>query len=653
MATTDHFRETYRAFRPSPEIRTLIWAIENISNQDGRPYDHAAYPHLGAPGGPMDAFDDPRIRTISLQWATRLGKTFFGQVALTKTADTDPCPMMFASSVESLTKEGIARLYASVHQNKRLNDLLIKNEREQRQDLVEFRGAKIYAAWSRSVSTLGDKDIRIGHAGEYPKWEQTSTSREAHPHKLFDDRFKNHMAVRKAIYEGTPQIKGRCPIERKRLSGSNCHYHVPCPHCKKYQRIEFDRIKWDKDSEGRHDPEIAYKTARYLCQHCEEEIHDHHRPWMMRRGVWVPEGCTVKHKTALKYTEKLIERPEAHRFEGWSKARWIGGTPLRDGQDYSSQLSSFYALSLGWGDQAAEFIKSRKVPQWLRNFVNQWAGDTWELIEKRQTWEELGQRIIVATPQYNVPAGFGLVTMGVDKQQEHYVIDVDAWKIGATRTSHTLHYGVYSTLEAVEKALLEKQFARADGGTLKILCSLIDGRYRPHSVYQFCLAMAKKRRAVFPAFGAPNQMGVECKKTTLGENTPMPGFPCVHVDVTATNDFIDRQLYTLRPGDPGSTSLYQGSLSEHQDYLEQLLNEALITQIDSNGYAKEVWNRIDENVPNDYRDAKRLAYVAMIVATRGAEVLEPGIQDPTARSDSEEPRRSKKPKFNFRRRKDS
>lgn len=659
---SNHFRACYRAFRPSPEIRTLLWAIEHISNQEGRPYDHAAYPHLGAPGGPMDAFDDPRIRTISLQWATRLGKTFFGQVCLTKTGDTDPAPMMFASSVEGLAKEGVSRLYASVRKDAHLNSLLSKPDRQQRQDLVEFRGCKIYVAWSRSVSTLADKNIKVGHGGEWDKWEHQSTSKEAHPHKLFDDRFKDYQAVRKVIYEGTPTVKGRSPIERKRLSGSNCGYFVPCPHCKKYQRLIFGSdtehgIKWDKDSSGKHDAEIAYRSARYICEHCGQSAWDHHRAWMMRRGVWVPEGCQVNHKQALKITERLIEDPAKNEWSGWATAKWVKGTPNRDGQDYSAQLSSLYALSLGWGDIAQEFVKSKSVPQWMRNFVNQWLGETWEIHERKTTWEQLGQRIIVPVPHKVVPTGFSLITMGVDKQQEHYVVCVDAWK--SMRTSHTLHYGVYSTLEKIESDLLGEEFARQGGGVLPIKCTLIDGRYRPHDVYKFCLQMLKKKRAVFPAFGSPNSLGVECRKATLGKETSMPGFPCVHVDVTATNDYIEQQVHTLHPGDPGSTSLYSGSASDHQDFLEQMLNEAIVPKIDSQNYTKEVWERIDESMPNDYRDAKRLAYVGMIVSTRNAEILDgPSHQNQSTKEDRgttpKADRKSEakpKRKFNFKRRK--
>jgi hypothetical protein len=48
------------ASEPRERVRLRQWSIRNAFTQDGKPYDHDAYPHHGAPGGPMDAFDCPQ-----------------------------------------------------------------------------------------------------------------------------------------------------------------------------------------------------------------------------------------------------------------------------------------------------------------------------------------------------------------------------------------------------------------------------------------------------------------------------------------------------------------------------------------------------------------------------------------------------------------
>ena len=252
-------------FLPRARVRTLDWAVRNVVNEAGRPYDHAAFPHLGAPGGPLDAFDAPGVREISMQFATRLGKTFAGHVCLMKSAEIDPGPAMVASSVESTAMACSERLYAMLRARPRLAAMLVKSEAKAKQDLIELRESRVFFAWSRSVSTLADKNCRVGHANEYDKWEHSKTSREAHPHKLFTDRFKDFWGSRKIISEGTPTLKGKSPIEHARLAGTNCRFHVPCPHCGRYQPIEFSRLKWERDDDGKTDRATANRTARYEC----------------------------------------------------------------------------------------------------------------------------------------------------------------------------------------------------------------------------------------------------------------------------------------------------------------------------------------------------------------------------------------------------
>ena len=65
---------------PHKAMRSLQWFIENTATHEGKPYRDGQYPHLGAPGGPCDMLDDRSILVIWLQWASRLGKTFFGRV---------------------------------------------------------------------------------------------------------------------------------------------------------------------------------------------------------------------------------------------------------------------------------------------------------------------------------------------------------------------------------------------------------------------------------------------------------------------------------------------------------------------------------------------------------------------------------------------
>ena len=65
-------------------------------------------------------------------------------------------------------------------------------------------------------------------------------------------------------------------------------------------------------------------------------------------------------------------------------------------------------------------------------------------------------------------------------------------------------------------------------------------------------------------------------------------------------------------------SLFQGSLGEHQDFLEQLLNDGPVGSVAKDGNYRERWERLDPHVPNDYRDAWRYAFAALKLLNRGA-----------------------------------
>lgn len=646
VSDTTDFASCYRAFRPFPTTRMLSWALENIVTDQGRPYDHHAYPHLAAPGGPMDAFDDPAVRTISEQFATRLGKTFFGLTALLYHVHKDPCPMLLASESQDSLKRVAGRVYKMIYQRSELNSrLLVRSRKDHKQDHIRFKECDIRGAWARSPGSLADQNIKVGLANEIDKggWDSKSTTKEGSPIKLFDDRFKDYQSVRKVIYECTPTVLNVSRIERLRLAGWNCQYFVPCPHCHQYQTIrlaaqnangDYDwdqpgRIIWDTTATGKDDRELARRTAKYLCLHCNALIDDSHRAWMMRRGVWVPEGCEVRHDHAMDTAESWYANVFDEEYDGedvqspwkgWKNAMWINGKPSRDSPDASYQLSSLYALSLGWGDIASEYINCKNRPQYLRNFVNQWEGRTWAMVERKQTWEQLGTKLIDNQLERNViPKWASLVTAGVDRQKDHFVYVVDAW--GPGRTHATISYGEERWLNDVLNVVIAKWYSFEDGGEpVRPAMTLVDSGFRPEGVYEGCRDAIKQGLHVLPCKGSNKALDSDYKHAKLGKDTSMPGMILVHIDTIRTQAWLDKVLHVLEEEDEGRAYLHAGTLEEHQDFLEQLLNDAASIQLDATNNEREVWERIDTEIPNDFRDCRRYSYGAMLFATRGREI---------------------------------
>lgn len=634
----------------TPEvIRTIEWARQLCFTHEGLPYSDFTYPHLGAPGGPFDAFDCSQYFDIWLQWASRLGKTFGGQVAMMKQSDVEPWPGIFASADEKLALEVVKRTYGMLERCDRLAWRLLP-ELRRKNDRIELRFNRIFVAWSRATSTLADKACRVGHANEIDKWVHQKTSGEADPLSLFDERFKEFVSY-KRWKEGTPGLKEASRIERGRLGGCNAQYHVECPLCGRYQPLRFGTgkeergcMRWEKNAAGRSSVDLALKTAHYVCLHCGGKLTDEHRGRMMRSGVWCPEGCTViddkARAAAIAWREN--GRP---RWQGWSTSDWIEGEVLRDNRDYSSQLSSLAALSLTWGQLAKEFLERD-----LRNFKNSWLAETWDPKPAEKTWEQVGTRTICQVHVGWCPSWSSLLAMGIDRQGEGGVDTfpwtIDAW--GPEQRCHTLGYGQGKTFDELLELLL-RLWPHEDGGMpLRVACALFDTGYRPADIHPFCLRAQQQGVMIWASKGASVSLkGAWYRHGVLGDNTSNPGMEQYEIDTLLTQAWIEKQLSKKTKADPDGYSIYAGELLEHQDFLEQLLNDGPVIKLDRSNNGRESWEKIKKDKPNDYRDCRRNAFVAMLIHTGGGVILPRDYTPP--RPQEEEDGESPFRRINFRR----
>lgn len=605
-------------WRPKANTGCAAWMAQNVRMPGGTPWDPETHPHIAAPGGPCDAFDDPYVRDIVLQFGTRLGKTAFGLSLELYIADMMPAPMILGSSTDFVVKRIVDRLYDMYGRCRPLKGQMRPPHRRRR-DQVVFRDCRTHIAWSGSVSTTADISAWFVHVNEVDK-HSTEASTEGDPVALLMKR-NTEFPTRKTLIEGTPTVKGQSRIERFMASSTYRRYWVPCPLCGEYQILRLGvkdqpgGMTWDKGPDGHSTPLLGYKTARYICEHCEGELFDQHRAPMMRRGVWAPKDCHVNRHG------EVVGEWERNPREGF-------------------QLSSIYSLGFGWGDIARMHLSAKSAAE-RQDFVNSTLAMVWSRVNFETTWQKLGRRLGVEENRQGVaPAGTCFMVRGVDVQEDHFVIWVMA--CGEQGRCWLVDWGVAHTEQDLEE-WLDRQYPRADGGApITPRLTGVDSGDRTDEVYRLCrrLHAPERGRSVLPIKGIKaGDMGgqpyAQAKLDDERKGVAKAGLKSIQLvkhNRAYWEAAVKDMLEVLQPGDPYSLSLPAEAIDD-QDLLEQLLNAA---EVDGK------WEKAEVDKPDDFRAALRYArtMAEMVVRRRWANVR---YVPPTSEASQEQPKTPRRP----------
>jgi phage terminase large subunit GpA-like protein len=576
-----------RFLRPHQKYSAREWLPKHVqmpvgTETAGMPFSLAAFPHVDSV---LDAFDDPKIRQIVLQWASRLGKTTTCLSLMAKVAGTNPRNMMFAGPTKDAAGRVIgSRLYPILGSAEGVRQQLPPEARRSKLH-VKLESCQIFVGWSGSETSLADVGAFFGHASEIDKWDD-SASKEGDSLKLFVNRFKG-FPDHKIIFESTPTIAGRSRIEKKMTESNQHRRYVPCPHCGEFQVLiqgvegvpgGFD---WDRDSSGKSDPDVALQTGHYVCKFCQKKIENHHRTVMLRAGVWVPNGCTIT--------------PDGT----------IHGKALKDGSDVVGfgPLASWYALTETWGNFARLWIQAQKRPRDLQDVVNSYKGETWAIRKSKSTPEKVGIKLRTDIPRRLLPDWTRLVTVTIDQQRSDggYRLWV-CLAHGINRAAHVVDYGLCQHLEEVWDRHIRSPYQHEDGGNpMMPHAAAADSGWDTKKTYDFCNA----HNGMLPLKGSSGDIsgGLPYKVAEV-ESGQYKGQSLFTVNTDFWETDLQARLDERDPGEDESLSLCAGADGDFE-FLEQLCNGTLTDRVDGRNQAKLLWVKKDESLPNDYRDAVR------------------------------------------------
>ena len=345
------------AFREREEIPPLSWLPWNVrfpSTWEASAFDFDKAPHVR---GLIERFWlDPTKKKAFLCWATRLCKTTTMLSLMAWVAINNPAPMalMFPDKgiLEAALYEHIYPMFEETPSIRR--QLRPVHKRNKKAIILDDCRIRLANAGSKSdVSGYPALYIFIMESEKCPQ----EKSSEADSVERIASRCSGYSRGQKILMEGTP-----AEAESSRVAGmlkdpnvQQVRYHVPCPHCGNYQELEFDRVKYDRTAEGDHTPALAERTARYVCKHCTQDIHDHHRAEMMQAGKWLIDG---------EFVNAMGE---------------IDGEPKVDSDTMVfGPLSKLYSLFVsGWGVVAKEFVEAlAKMRNGDFEAMKKWRGET-------------------------------------------------------------------------------------------------------------------------------------------------------------------------------------------------------------------------------------------------------------------------------------
>ena len=482
------------------------------------------------------------VERVVVVAGVQLGKTSVGLNWLGYVVHQAPGPVLAVQPTLDMAKRfSKQRLDPLFEQSAVFKDLILPpRARDSGNTLMtkEFPGGVMVLTGANSPTGLRSMPVRylfLDEVDAYP----LDAGGEGDPVDLAIRRTETFRR-RKVLMVSTPTVQGYSRIQRAYDETDQRRFYVPCAHCGHMDVITLGRIKWPK---GRP------QDAALVCDECGATMTDRDKPTMLRSGEWRATTTGIPNATGY-------------------------------------HISGLYSPWVPWGEIAAEHVRVHKNPQGLQVFVNGRLGECWEdqagdvthpepLMARREAWGD------------KVPAPVGLITAGVDTQDDRLEVQVIGW--GQDEEAWVIDYRVLwgdtqgPKLWAELDRLLSRTYPAADGRLLPISAVAVDtGGHATKAAYTFCRPRLANRIWGIKGIGGPGRPVWPKRATkTDGRAGKLTLFG---VGVDAAKD----ALYSrLRLGDPGPGYIHFNAELD-AEYFRQLTGEKIVTRY-KNGRPYRAW----------------------------------------------------------------
>jgi len=403
----------------------------------------------------------PTKKVVFMKGA-QIGATEAGNNWIGYTIDYDPGTMMVVwPSLPDVKKNSKLRITPLLEGTERLKEKVSSGKSKDDKNTAlfkDFDGGALVLSGANSASGLRSvpaKKLFLDEIDGYP----LDVEGEGDPIELVMVRTRT-FSKRKVFLVSTPTFKGVSKIEKEFKSSDQRYYYVPCPHCQEKQILKWENIHYETEEAGPDDDHDLVTYAAYFCEHCGEEIQEHHKTKMLANGVWIKHN--PKSKTA------------------------------------GFHLSGIYS-PLGWYswiELCQDYVRAINNHEKMVTWVNTAKGETYEDDGEKPQEDILYQR----RESYEigvVPKGVIFLTCAVDVQGNRLEAEVIGWGRKKERWSieHIVIPGSPTdddTWDDLEQ-YITKFFPHVDGHMMQIRMTAIDSGYSTQDVYNFVRKFDPKR----------------------------------------------------------------------------------------------------------------------------------------------------------------
>lgn len=567
-----------KGFRPDPVMTVTKWADEyrylpSASSKESGKYRTSRVPYLREVMQELSP-SSPTQKVILVK-PTQIGATEAANCFLMCVAHLFPGPCLIAFPTDAIAKKhSKKKLTPSINMMPCLKGIIKEvKSRDSGNTILEkdFPGGSWTLTGSNSPTSARHDSIRYLVLDDYDGFVP-DIGGEGDPASLFSKRTDSFGSKRKIFINSTPTIAGISVIEKEFKVSSQGLYHVPCPHCKEYQALEWGGKGYGFGIKFTHDEDNQILRVWYVCKHCKKRIKESDKEKMLAHGRYVH-----------KYPNRLIRGFKINSL--YSPLGWVS-----------------------WSQIAKEFLDIDKSKEKLKVFVNTRLAETFEEIGDQPEWPSLKAR---AEPYdiLTMPEGGMILTAGVDVQDDRLVVVVRAW--GRHEESWLVYYGeLWGDPDKPEAwAQLDKLLLMNISDYHIISCAVDTGGHRTQAVYNYCRFRAPQVIAIKgasqpgkPIIGRPTKQDVTWNGEKISNGVEL--WP-------VGSDVGKSTIYSrLRQVEPGAKT-YHWPIGLPDEYYLQLTAERQITKY-INGYPKLEWIKVRER--NDALDAENYAYSAAIRA---------------------------------------